>query len=325
MQATRICRRLRRHRDRGHALRRGERAHHRRRRGRRRDVERAGRIGLSTFRERRAQREHIGLLLEGTIHGNESVVHRAAHEIPRGSRGPCDRARHRGRESLDRLERSIEPVEDAIERHAHLVGERVAGVVVWALRRPTRIREIIRMILRLEHVEYVRTERLVALHHVRSGGILLAGHAERSRRSIHDDTHVQQRIHELRRRREVRLVARQDVAAGIAQLRRMQHLRVILDVRAAPELEDGITHWCAGSWRRRAGGCCARPHRHAGIRAAPTTTSGSYATARGRISLDLFLHRIDAARARRPRVSVAAIDGILPHAPEVEQQVLPLA
>ena len=74
----------------------------------------------------------------------------------------------------DLLERAVEPVEDAIELDAHLIGQRPAGVVVGAGRRPAGIRDVVRMILRLEHVEHVRAERLRRLHDVRAGRIGLA-------------------------------------------------------------------------------------------------------------------------------------------------------
>jgi hypothetical protein len=71
------------------------------------------------------------------------------------------RMRHRGHT----LERAVKAVEQAIELHTHLKRERPPGTVVGRRRRSTRVRDVIGMILRLEHVEHVRPERLRSLHH----------------------------------------------------------------------------------------------------------------------------------------------------------------
>ena len=59
------------------------------------------------------------------------------------------------------------------------------------------------MILRLEHVEHVRPERLRRLHDVRAGRILLAGDRERRGRAMDGDAGLDQRVDELRRGQEV--------------------------------------------------------------------------------------------------------------------------
>ena len=66
---------------------------------------------------------------------------------------------------VDPLEGTVEAVEDAIELHAHLVGERPAGVVVGRNRRTAGRGEVVRVILRLEHVDHVGPEGLRGLHH----------------------------------------------------------------------------------------------------------------------------------------------------------------
>ena len=77
------------------------------------------------------------------------------------------------REVGQRLERPVEAVEDAIELHAHLKRERVSGVVVRRRRRRARVRDVVRVILRLEHVHHVRTERLRRLYDERVRGYCL--------------------------------------------------------------------------------------------------------------------------------------------------------
>src|ERR1700693_3986293 len=78
------------------------------------------------------------------------------------ARPPDRRAAHRrwcyegvaGRpgEADHRREWATERVEHAIELHAHLIGERPAGVVVRRSWRPTWIRDVVGMVLWLEHV-----------------------------------------------------------------------------------------------------------------------------------------------------------------------------
>ena len=138
-----------------------------------------------------------------------------AHQVA----GWCRRAVHRAgrRPGIgERLERPVEGVQHAIELHAHLEGERPAGVVVGRHRRPARIRDVVGVLLRLEHVEHVRPERLRRLHHERPGGIAAALHGEIRRGTLHGDAGREQRAGKLHRGQEVGLVGRQDVAARIA-------------------------------------------------------------------------------------------------------------
>ena len=69
-------------------------------------------------------------------------------------------------ESCDLLERALKRIEDAVELHAHLIGERPTGVVVRRDGRAAGIREVVGIVLRLEHVEPVGPERLRALHDI---------------------------------------------------------------------------------------------------------------------------------------------------------------
>ena len=74
------------------------------------------------------------------------------------------------------------------------------------------------MILRLEHVEHVRPERLRGLHDVRAGRIASCPATVNARgRAMDGHAGLDQRVDELGRGREVGLIRRQDVAARIAQ------------------------------------------------------------------------------------------------------------
>ena len=72
------------------------------------------------------------------------------------------------------------------------------------------------MILRLEHVEHVRSKRLRRLHDERAGRIALVASLERGGRAMDRHSRLEQRIDELRRGQEVGLIGWQDVAACVA-------------------------------------------------------------------------------------------------------------
>src|SRR5687768_1789967 len=127
-----------------------------------------------------------------------------------------------GRHSLDRRKWAIEAVEDPVELDSHLIRERPPGVVIRRNGRTARILEVVRVILRLEHVEHVRPEGLRRLHDVGSSGVALAAYVEGRRGAVDRHADLDQRVDELRRGREVWLIRRQDVATRIPLLRRAQ-------------------------------------------------------------------------------------------------------
>src|SRR6185503_1065239 len=132
---------------------------------------------------------------EQAIDRREAVVHLMT-EVVTGGRlrqpwtrgGVSQRAGRNLREVRQCHEWAVEAVENAIELDAHRVCERVTGRVVWRRWRPARVRDVVRMILRLEHVEDVRPESLRRLYDERVGRIALAVHRERGRRTMDRDT-----------------------------------------------------------------------------------------------------------------------------------------
>ena len=69
-------------------------------------------------------------------------------------------------EAFDLFERSFEPIQNSVELDAHLERQRPACVVIRRNRRAAGIREVVGMVLRLEHVHHVGPERLSRLHNV---------------------------------------------------------------------------------------------------------------------------------------------------------------
>ena len=182
------------------------------------DEHRAGRAGRATGAAVGGP-VHVVAGAQQAIDGHERVVLMVAHQI--AGRRPPRRARRppAGRSREQDLERAVECLEHAIELHAHLERQRPAGVVVRRHRRPARVGDVVRVLLRLEHVEHVRAERLRRLHHERPGGIALPLHREAARGAMHGDAGLEQRAGELDRGQEIRLVGRQDVAARVALAR----------------------------------------------------------------------------------------------------------
>src|SRR3954463_9728273 len=117
------------------------------------------------------------------------------------------------------LEWSIETVQHSVELDAHLERERPAGAVIWRRRRRTGIPTVIGVILRLEHVEDVRTKGLRRLHDKRSGRIRPRTHDEWRRGPQDLDPVLQQRIDEPYGSRKIGLVVWQDEGAWVAKLR----------------------------------------------------------------------------------------------------------
>ena len=89
------------------------------------------------------------------------------------------------------------------------------------------------MILRLEHVDHVRAERLVVITTNEPAGYFLPATLNVARRALDGDVHLAQRVDELHRGGEVGLVRRDDVAARIAQLRLAQRRPARLGIVAA--------------------------------------------------------------------------------------------
>src|SRR5204863_5375111 len=110
-----------------------------------------------------------------------------------------DGAGWRRNRALDRGKWPVEPLEDSIESHAHLVSQRPTRIVVWRSRSCPGIGKVVRMVLRLEHVENVRAERLRRFHDKRSRRVGLPANLKRRRCPLYGDAVPDQRVHELYR------------------------------------------------------------------------------------------------------------------------------
>src|SRR6266550_4465688 len=161
-----------------------------------------------------------------SVYCSECVVRTAPHRIPRCSDG-C-RSRRSGSEPDKLLERSVEWIEYPIELNSHLKAKSPARDVIGRSRRPTRIRNVVGMILRLEHVDDVRPERLRGFYDVGAGGIILPGYRERASCPLNIDSILHESVHKLHCGRKIRLVRRNDVATRITRCRRMKQRNVRL-------------------------------------------------------------------------------------------------
>ena len=221
-----------------------------------------------------------------------------AQQIAAAGRRRRDLSRRRGDDVGDLFERAVEAVENAVELHPHRVRQVVAGHIVGWARWTAGIGNVVRMILRLEHVHDMRAERLRGLDHVRSRRIRLPCHRERRGRTVNDDAGLDQDVHELGRGEEVRLIGGQDEAARIAHLRIVEHVGVDRDRRPpAPRTPRAA----AATPRADVLGAARRP-----------ALSG----------LDGLARRGDPLRMNGPVVAAPFVDGVLRHLVHVEEKVL---
>src|SRR5260370_13804610 len=113
-----------------------------------------------------------------------------ADEIAGRLRGTKNLGGRRPLQSTYFLERTSESVQDAIELHAHLICQRVAGDIIGRDGRTTWITEIVGMILRLEHIENVRPECLSRFHQPGSSRIVLACDVEIRASALNRDSRL---------------------------------------------------------------------------------------------------------------------------------------
>ena len=139
--------------------------------GRRRgDPDRAGSHILQVFFEP----VNVAGFIQKPVHHDERIVLVVADQPARRRRRTRDGRGRRIEQTFDFRERTVEAVQNAVEPNAHLHSERPASDVVGRYRRAAGITEIVRVILRLEHIENVRAESLRRLDYVRSSRIVLA-------------------------------------------------------------------------------------------------------------------------------------------------------
>ena len=155
------------------------------------------------------------------------------------------------------------------------------------------------MILRFEHVEHVRAERLVGHHHPRAGRKRLAVGIERRSGPMHLNAGVLQRLDELGRRRKIVLRAAQDIRARVTVLRLPEfgHVAIVGDRTA--------------DVRCRA--------------AARSTGTIRFGARRRTILRDLRDHRIHTLGRDRPVVLRPVLDLVGPHHPAIEQERFTIA
>ena len=138
------------------------------------DEHRACRVPLAVGAERLLHPVDLFVGFQEPVDGDERVVHLMAEEITAAAWRLRHVARRRRHEIRNLLERTVEGVEDAVEFDPHRIRDVVAGDVVGGAWRSARIRDVVRVVLRLEHVHEMGAERLRRLHDIGPGRILFA-------------------------------------------------------------------------------------------------------------------------------------------------------
>src|SRR5260221_948503 len=133
----------------------------------------------------------------------ERIVRTAPYRIPRC--GHWCRSR-RSRSEPDKLfEGPVEWIEYPIESNSHLKCESPSRDVIRWSRRPTGIGNVVGMILRLEHVDGMRSERLRSFYDVRARRIIFPGDGKRASPALNVDSILHPTIHQIHPRREIPL------------------------------------------------------------------------------------------------------------------------
>ncbi len=259
-------------------------------------VDRPGRIGFPIHGQGTFDPINLFAVLEQAIGGDEGIVDLVVEQVPGGlrRRARCDRCGFG--KTADLLEWAVETIEYPVELDPHLVGQCPAGVVVWRNRRAARILQIVRMILRLEHIQNVRAKCLCGHDDVGTGRIALAAGLEIRGRSMDGHPGLDQRIDEFDGGQEIRLIRRDDVSARITVFGLAQHL-VIFDWDAA--IEPGQSR----DIRLR-------------LRRLPATL-----TALPPIFVDCRLNLGQPPGIDRPAIATAALDRVPSHAIDVQEKV----
>src|SRR5579864_3836855 len=104
--------------------------------------------------------------LHQTIYENERIIILVADQVARRTRRACNCGRrHRLKLPIRNFrEWAVEGFFYSVKLHAHLKGESPACNVIWWNWRTAWILKIIRVILRLEHIENERTSSLRGFH-----------------------------------------------------------------------------------------------------------------------------------------------------------------
>uniref|UniRef100_A0A0N4ZWA7 Twin arginine translocase protein A n=1 Tax=Parastrongyloides trichosuri TaxID=131310 RepID=A0A0N4ZWA7_PARTI len=164
-----------------------------------------------------------GPRLQQAVGQDEAVVDLVGDDKTRAPRTD-DRARRRVQQVVRPAEGAVKAVQHAIERHPHLIGQSVSGDVVRQLGRAAGVFGVVRMVLRLEHVQHVGPEGLGGLHHIGALRIALSANGERGAGDLNVDAAFHQSVEEGHRGGQVALFFRvDDEAARIAVLGRLQH------------------------------------------------------------------------------------------------------
>src|SRR5262249_56144734 len=118
--------------------------------------------------ERRYDPRDVCFAFQQRVGAYDGCVALMAVQKADGGGRRLDLARRGRDQSIDLLERPVEPIEDAVEFHAHLISQRPAGVVIRRDRRPAGVGGIIRGILWFEHIHPVRAGPLPSFHHLQT-------------------------------------------------------------------------------------------------------------------------------------------------------------
>ena len=201
-------------------------------------------------------------------------------------------ARRRFGKAVDLFKWPVEAIQYAIKLHAHLQRQRPTCAVIRRRGRPAGKSEIVRVKLRLKHIQHMRAKCLRSFHNIRLRRILLAVDRKTAGRAMHGNACFNKRVDEFRSGQKVALFRRKNVAARIAFFRLAHHVIKLARCAAAASTAATPNLLCI---------------RIIAIASCATT-----------FFIQSRLRRFDFLRRNRPGVAVAAFNGIHAHPPGIE-------
>ena len=193
---------------------------------------------------------------------------------------------------MNLLKGTVKALQNPVELHAHLIGQRISSIVVGSDGGTALVFEIVGVILGLEHVHDVSPVGLSCHDHPGILRVRIPLHLELPGGPVHSHSVLDEGVHELRGGGKVGLVRGDDVAPRITVLR-LPELREVLRRRAQGEIPG------------------------------QRSSLGAHEALRSVVLLEDLIQCSHSLRGQRPVIPAPPVDLVLPGLPDVHEELLP--